>query len=53
MTIAMLHNKIQDLAKYTHALQHRIDQEQIHRKDLEYEMTILHHYVVNQDKYNK
>jgi hypothetical protein len=51
MIVGILHNKIQDLTEYTLALQHRIDQEHIHRKDLEYELTILRRYVVNKDKY--
>ena len=52
MTVIALSNKIQDLTKYTHALQHRIDQEHIYHKDIEYELTILHRYVVNKDKFN-
>jgi hypothetical protein len=46
MTIAILNNKIEDLTLANHALQHRIDQEHICRKDLEYELTILRRYVV-------
>ena len=53
MTVAILHNKIQDLTLANHALHHRIDQEHIYRKDLEYELTILHRYIVNKDKYKK
>jgi hypothetical protein len=37
---------MQDLTQVIHALQHRIDQEHTYRKDLEYEVTILHRYVV-------
>ena len=51
MTAAILNNKIEDLTLANHALQHRIDQGHIYRKDLEYELTILHRYVVNKDKY--
>ena len=51
MTIAKLHEKIQNLTQYTHALQDRIDKEHIYHKDLEYELTILRRYVVNKDKF--
>jgi predicted hydrolase (HD superfamily) len=51
MTIGILHDKMKDLTQVTHALQHRIDQEHIYHKDLEYELTILRHYIVNKDKY--
>ena len=51
MTIAALHDKIKTITEYTHALQHRIDKEHIHRRNLEYEFTILSRYVVNQDKF--
>ena len=51
MTIAALHDKIKTITEYTHALQHRIDKEHIHRRNLEYELTILSRYVVNQDKF--
>ena len=51
MTIAKLHEKIQNLTQYTLALQHRIDKEHIYHKDQEYKVTILCRYVVNQDKY--
>jgi hypothetical protein len=51
LTVAMLHDKIKTLIDYTHALQHRIDKEHIHRRNLEYELTILSRYVVNQDKF--
>ena len=50
-TIAMLQDRIKTLTEYTHALQHRIDKEHIHRRNLEYELTILSHYIVNQDKF--
>ena len=50
MTIAKLHEKIQNLTQYTLALQHRIDKEHIYHKDLENELTILRRYVVNKDK---
>ena len=49
--VAMLQDKIKTLTEYTHALQHRINKEHIHRRNLEYELTILSHYVVNQDKF--
>ena len=51
MTVALLNDKIKTLTEYTHVLQLRIDKEHIYRKDLEYEFTILHRYVVNKDKY--
>ena len=51
MTIGILHDKMKDLTQVTHALQHRIDQEHIYRKDLEYELTILRRYIINKDKY--
>ena len=51
MTIVVLHNKIQDRTLANHAMHHRIDQEHIYHKDLEYELTILCRYVVNKDKY--
>ena len=50
-TVARLHDKIKTLTEYTHALQHRIDREHIHHRNLEYELTILSRYVVNQDKF--
>ena len=46
-SIAMLHDKIKTLTEYTHALQHRINKEHLHRMNLEYELTILSRYVVN------
>ena len=49
MTITLLNDKIKTLTEYFHALQHRIDKEHIHRRNLEYELTILNRYVVNQD----
>ena len=51
MTVALLHDKIKNLTEFTHVLQHRIDKEHIHRLDQEYELTILHRYVVNKEKY--
>ena len=50
-TVAMLHDKIKTLIDYTHALQFRIDKEYVYCKNLEYELTILSHYVVNKEKY--
>ena len=50
-TVAMLHDKIKTLTDYTHALQFTIDMEHVYRKNLEYELTILSHYVVNKEKY--
>ena len=50
-TVAMLQDKIKTLTEYTHTLQHRINKEHIHRRNLEYELTILSRYVVNQDKF--
>ena len=51
MTVMLLNDKIKTLTKYIHALQHRIDKEHIHRRNLEYKLTILNRYVVNQDKF--
>jgi hypothetical protein len=51
MTLMLLNDKIKTLTEYIHTLQHRIDREHIHHKNLEYELTIVHHYVVNKDKY--
>ena len=51
MSAMLLNDKMKNLIEYTHALQHRIDKEHIYLKDLEYELTIFCHYVVNQDKY--
>ena len=51
MTIALLNDKIKTLTEYIHALQHRIDKEHINHRNLEYELSILNHYVVNQDKF--
>ena len=50
-TIAILHEKIKTLTDYTHTLQFRIDKEHVYRKNLEYELAILSHYVVNKEKY--
>ena len=47
----MLHDKIKTLTNYTHALQFRIDKEHVYLKNLEYELSILSHYVVNKEKY--
>ena len=35
-TVAMLQDKIKTLTEYTHALQHKIDKEHIHCRNLEY-----------------
>ena len=51
LTVAMLHDKIKTLTDYTHALQFRIDKDHVYRKNLEYELTILSRYVVNNEKY--
>ena len=50
-TVAMLHDKIKILTDYTHALQFRLDNEHVYRKNLEYELTILSRYVVIKEKY--
>jgi hypothetical protein len=50
-TVAMLQDKIKTLTEYTHAPRHRIDKEHIHCTNLEYELTILSRYIVNQDKF--
>jgi hypothetical protein len=47
----MLHDKIKILTDYVHALQFRINKEHIYRKNLEYELSILSHYVINKEKY--
>ena len=51
MTVMLLNDKIKNLTKYTHALQHRIDKDHIYRKDLEYKLNILRRYIVNKEKY--
>ena len=51
LTIAMLHDKIKTLTDHTHALQFRIDKEDVYRKNLEYELVILSRYVDNKEKY--
>jgi hypothetical protein len=50
-TIMMMHDNIKTLIDYTHALQFRLDKEHIYHKNLEYELTILSHYVFNKEKY--
>ena len=51
MTVMLLNDKIKTLTEYIHALQHRIDKEHIHCRNLEYELTILNSYVVIQKKF--
>ena len=51
MTVMLLNVKIKTLTEYIHALQHRINKEHIHCRNLEYKLTILKRYVVNQDKF--
>ena len=47
----MLHDKVKTHTDYTHALQFRTDKEHIYHKNLEYELSILSHYVVIKEKY--
>ena len=47
LTVLLLNDKIKTLTEYIHAFQ--IDREHIHRRNLEYELTISNCYVVNQD----
>ena len=50
ITVGVLHRWLNELAKFTQALQHRLDTEQTQRLVLEENLQVFHRYVVTELK---